>query len=247
MSFGFGVGDFLAVGKLAWTLYREGFLVARGAPREFRLLVDELKTLHTMMLAFAEEVENADSILIRAGEDRQKMVKNILNGIEETLSGLNDAFRKHRNLGSTSRSGFKRQWDKFKWAVDASDVDELRNKLTYQNGVLSLLLTCAGNSSLQRIENTTKAIDDGIHQLKGFIQQGRKGSLSPNPPVVSVPCNVDDFDSVAFSEQCMLAAEASQPWTAISIADWIKAGRWWLLRVRNFICDRGLLIMKAYF
>lgn len=46
MAFGFGVGDFIAAGELTWRLYRDCFLIARGAPQEFRMLVDELKTLH---------------------------------------------------------------------------------------------------------------------------------------------------------------------------------------------------------
>jgi hypothetical protein len=49
MSFGYGIGDIIAVGNLAWELYYDFFLVARGAPQEFRLLVDELKTLHATM------------------------------------------------------------------------------------------------------------------------------------------------------------------------------------------------------
>ena len=130
MSLGFGVGDFLTVGSLAWTLYRDCILLARGAPQEFKMLVEELKTLHMMMKSFHDEFLDPDSVLVKAGEDRHRMIKSILDRINGILTALNDAFRKHCNLGSTARVGrLKRGWDKFKWALDAKDVDGLRSKV----------------------------------------------------------------------------------------------------------------------
>lgn len=129
MSFGFGVGDFLAAANLAWTLYHDCILVARGAPQEFRMLVEELKTLHMMMKSLDIEFKDPDSVLVRAGEDRHRMIGEMLRRIIEILHTLTDAFNKHRNLGSTARSKFKRGWDKFKWALDAKDIDGLRSKV----------------------------------------------------------------------------------------------------------------------
>jgi hypothetical protein len=45
MSFGFAVGDSIAVGQLAQSLYKDVYLVARGAPEEVRLLVSEVAIL----------------------------------------------------------------------------------------------------------------------------------------------------------------------------------------------------------
>lgn len=129
MSYGFGIGDFLAVGNLAYVLYNDLIKVARGAPEEFRLLVHELTTLHTMMRSFDEEFKNKDSVLARAGQDRHKLIGEILARINTTLKALNVCFEKHRNLGSTARKGIKRSWDKIKWALDVKDVDELRSKV----------------------------------------------------------------------------------------------------------------------
>jgi len=130
MSFGFSADDFLAVGNLAWTLYRECILLARGAPKEFIMLVEELKTLHMMMKSFHDEFQDPDSVLVKAGEDRHRMIKSILDRINEILTALNEAFRKHCNLGTTARVGrLQRSWDKLKWALDAKDVDGLRSKV----------------------------------------------------------------------------------------------------------------------
>jgi hypothetical protein len=129
MASGPGVGDVIAVGKLAWDLYHDCFLVARGAPQEFRLLVDELKTLHASMKVFKEEFKDPNSVLSRAGEDRLRMVGQLVEQVNQTLKGLESCFKKHRNLGNASRSGVKRGWDKFRWSIDAKDVDGLRNKV----------------------------------------------------------------------------------------------------------------------
>ena len=167
MSFGFGVGDFIAVGEIAWRLYHEGFLIARGAPQDFRLLVEELRSLHTTMKLFEDEFKDPNSILVLAGEERLGTVKDLLGEVKQVLKGLQDAFDKHRKLGNLSRTAFKRGWDQVKWAaVGAKDVDGLRTKvggldsrplclplrstcslflqLSYLNGLFTLLLICAG-------------------------------------------------------------------------------------------------------
>jgi len=132
MSFGISVGDFFAVGGLAWRLYHDCFLVAKGAPHEFRLLVDELKTLHATMKLFEDEFNDPTSVLVLAGEEQLRMVQNLLEQVKHVLKGLQEVYIKHRKLGNVSRTAVKRGWDQFKWAVGAKDVDGLRNKVGCQ-------------------------------------------------------------------------------------------------------------------
>ena len=70
MSFGFSATDFVQVGQLAWTLYRECYKVARGAPQEFQLLVGEISTLSNSLTILQEEVKDPESTIVQAGEDR---------------------------------------------------------------------------------------------------------------------------------------------------------------------------------
>lgn len=89
------------------------------------------------------------------------------------------------------------------------------------------------SSSLQRIEKNTKALDDGLQEVKEFLQIAQSATLSPvKAPVLSATCAIDKSTKIAFSERCMRAAEISQRWIAIGIEDWIKAGKWWLLMAR---------------
>ena len=64
MSFGFSVGDFLAVAELAWTLYHKCYKVARGAPEEFRLLLGEISNLSNSLRILNDEVHDPDSVLV---------------------------------------------------------------------------------------------------------------------------------------------------------------------------------------
>ncbi|KAF8460107.1 hypothetical protein BDZ91DRAFT_833254 [Kalaharituber pfeilii] len=229
MSFGFGVGDFLAVGQLAWKLYDQCYRVARGAPQDFRTLVDDLRHMWAVMQSFAEELKDPTSIFLQSGEERQCMLLEMLNRVRGILNQLQDIFEKHRNLGNSSRSGIKGKWDKFKWSIDAKEVDSIRHKVSYRTFCLLLLhsLTNTCVSSLQRIEKATHEIDNGLRELKGYLRRVPTGSLAPS---LTAPAAPDTFFRNTFSERCMKLAQVTQPWTAIGVEEWIKAGRWWLLR-----------------
>lgn len=127
MSFGFAVGDFIAVGQLAWTLYRECYTVAKGAPQEFHLLLGEISTLSSSLRILQEEVINPESILCRAGEDRVRMVSEMVLRVKVTLEELQKVAKKHRAL----EEGSKRKiiWEKFKWSVESKSIDSLRSKV----------------------------------------------------------------------------------------------------------------------
>lgn len=133
MSFGFGVGDFLAVSKLAWELYRYCYCVARGAPEDFQLLLQEITALSQSIQLLQEEAKDPNSTLVRSGEDRIRMVKEMLVRVEVTLQELKRHAGKYAKLGDAKRAKRKEFWDKFKWSVDASSLDSLRNKVYSRN------------------------------------------------------------------------------------------------------------------
>jgi hypothetical protein len=129
MSFGISVGDFIAVGQLAWRLYQDCYRIARGAPHEFRLLVDELRMLYTNMKLFEDELNDPNSVLVKAGEERLQMVQGLLENVKQVLKGLDDSFNKHRKLGDVTREGLKGIWDQFQWALHEKSVGSMRNKV----------------------------------------------------------------------------------------------------------------------
>jgi hypothetical protein len=145
MSFGFALSDFIAVGQLAQSLYKDVYLVARGAPEEVRLLMSEIAILSQSIDLLIEEVKSPTSTLIRAGESRVNMVNEVMKQANATLKDL-EKFAKKYDFGDKEggRAKLKRTWDKLKFAREKSTIDELRTKVQYHNGAMNLLLTAAG-------------------------------------------------------------------------------------------------------
>ncbi|KAF8536972.1 hypothetical protein BDD12DRAFT_982467 [Trichophaea hybrida] len=251
MSFGFAVGDFIAVGQLAWTLYHQCYLVARGAPQEFQHLLGEVTMLSQAIQLLQKEVENPQSTLVRAGEVRVRMVNEMIRRVGVTLRELERYAKRYEKLGDTSQPKRKQIWHKFRWSKDAPDLDSMRNKLVYHNGIINLLLTSAGkyefqevscveqftnadfcirSSSLERIENATNKIERRLSDIKSFIQKGEGNGI--DAPKVSRSIGDDEIFGLKFSAVLMKSAEAPGRWAAIGIDQWIPAGRWWLMKAQ---------------
>lgn len=79
------------------------------------------------MAILQEEAKDPDSALVQAGEDRVRMVNEMVNGIGDTLRKLEKVARKYEILGSSSKR--RQLWTKFKWSVEFSSIDALRNKV----------------------------------------------------------------------------------------------------------------------
>ena len=129
MSFGISVGDFLAASQLTLTLYRQCYLVARDAPQEFQSLVAELATLSTTLRLLQDEVMDENSILVKSGEDRLRMMKEIISRVEGTLKQLEKIAGKYAKLLDPGRSKARKVWDRVKWSAEMADIDGLRNKV----------------------------------------------------------------------------------------------------------------------
>jgi hypothetical protein len=134
MSFGFSVGDILAAGSLAWTLYNNCYKVARGAPEEFRLLLGEISNVSNSLRLLNDEIHNPDSVLVRAGQERVQMVNDMVSRVQVTLTSLQKVAKEYEVLQSTSKG--KHVWKKFKWSIEFSNLDSLRNKVRSRNSSL---------------------------------------------------------------------------------------------------------------
>ena len=128
MSFGFGVSDFEGTERLAYNLYAQCYKVARDAPPEFKLLVSELATIRTSTELLANEAKDPESTLRRGGEDRVRLVRDLLGRVNGTLKALQKHAEKYGKLGN-SRSSLKKAWAQIRWSVDASELDSLRNQV----------------------------------------------------------------------------------------------------------------------
>ena len=242
MSFGFDVGNFADAAHLAYRIYRDCYKVARGAPQEFQLLVSEVSTLSNSLKILQEDVKDPESSLVQAGDDRVKLVNDMVGNIKVTLNKMEKIARKYEIMGSTTASKGKQMWTRFRWTFDWSTIEKLRGKLNQHNTMMSLLLTQIGNSSLQKIQSSTNALESDIHEIRKYMpaQQGgeaknQKGSEGAPIPFLSFEHDEllvkDDISRSSLSAVLLKHAEMHQPWSTIGVSQWIETGTWWLLRV----------------
>ncbi|XMA13413.1 hypothetical protein WAI453_006204 [Rhynchosporium graminicola] len=158
MSFGFGVGDFLAVGKLAWAVYKS----CKDAPESFSNMSTEVLLLHAVL----KEVEEAlaDEPLT---ESKKLNLATIGSGCHSVLSDLQILLTKYESMGPQSR----RTWDRMKWG--SNDVTGLRARLTSNTILLTTFLvisqvTCS-EDSIDLSRNFKMAIKDGSEDIVRLI------------------------------------------------------------------------------
>ena len=89
--------------------------------------MNELSTLSNSLTILQEEVKDPESTLRRAGDDRVRMMNEMIAGIEETLKRLRKVASKYDILVSGSKT--KQIWAKIKWSAEFSSIDRLRNKV----------------------------------------------------------------------------------------------------------------------
>lgn len=130
MSFGFSVGDFAGTLQLAWTLYTKCYKIAKGAPKDFKCLRDEINTLHSSIKLLQHDVLDKESVLVRAGADRVEMVKRVMRQVDVTLKELEKHSKKYESLGKEHSSSIKKWWTSVRWSAEASELDALRNKVS---------------------------------------------------------------------------------------------------------------------
>ncbi|KAG8531404.1 uncharacterized protein KY384_003033 [Bacidia gigantensis] len=149
MSINWGVTDILAIAKLSWDLYHGCYLVARGAPDEFRMLVNELCSLQGVLRSLRDDISSDKSYLDRLDENRKETLEKCLQSCVMTLQKLEKLTNKYRKLGIGDGPQF---WTKFKWTTKQKEIAQIRNNIMVHTCNLSLCMSSIGNSSLARIE-----------------------------------------------------------------------------------------------
>jgi hypothetical protein len=221
MSFGFGLGDFVTALKIANDLYKDIYLAGRAAPQELQLLRDDIGLLAQSIQLLIDEVKNLESTLVCAGPIRVEMVNTLMSRALETLRELQTIKSKHININTPNRSKIKRILDKTKWALDVPSIEALRGKIQVHNGYISLLLTSAGNSSLERVEKVNREMTRDIEGIKGIL------SISIEAPIISsIDGDGEKMFQISLSHAFMSNAEVKRPWLAIGLDEWLHAGRW---------------------
>ena len=99
MSFGFAVGDFLAVGNLCWKVYKK----CKDAPGNYAELSGEVSYLYTVIKE-TEEMLSQQSLTAK----QQAGLATCRQGCEDVLQNLNNLLIKYESLGTQSQRTFDR-------------------------------------------------------------------------------------------------------------------------------------------
>lgn len=134
MSFGFSIGDFIAVGELCWKLYRDVYAVSKNAPAEVQLLHKELSDVSNVIKALIEDVQQPDSGIAQAGPDRVELTITIMGRTKDILVELEELCNKFESLrapqnGASKRRVWKQSWDRLKYAKEARTISDIRTKV----------------------------------------------------------------------------------------------------------------------
>lgn len=130
MSFGFGVGDFLAAGERCLKLHHAVCEVSQDAPVELRGIRDELRALLNTIWLLNNDIQDY-------GPDQERnlnVVVDIMRKVNDTLLEVQSLAEKHGLLhvpekGGASRQSLKVQWGSFMLSKEWSTVNELRAKV----------------------------------------------------------------------------------------------------------------------
>lgn len=130
MSIGLTVGGSEGIVKQALDLYRHYYWIARGAPQELKLLVDELRVLITSIGLLAAEAQDPESALSSGGEGRVRLVGEPLKCVQGTLKAIKKHAETYGKLGSSGPE-LEGAWARFQRSVGVSNLDLLRNQVQF--------------------------------------------------------------------------------------------------------------------
>ncbi|KAF6223229.1 hypothetical protein HO133_000071 [Letharia lupina] len=146
VPYGVGVGDFVAVGTVAWSVYK----YCKAAPGSFGNISTEVLSLHAVLKESEETLFT--HALPPARAERLKVIKD---GCDTVLADLQTLVNKYESLGTKS----KQTWDRMKWGNE--DIAEIRARLTSNITMLTAFI------STSQISVETK--------LDKFIEEFRQG------------------------------------------------------------------------
>lgn len=170
MSFGFSPGDFIAVAKLAKSIYK----ACKNGPSEYKEICSEAKSLRFALEGLAEDANSPDSALNRKGIKRKGELDEIVANCRMTMTMLQTFVDQHSKLMSNGNNKLVRVWGSYK--VGSSDLDSIRGKLTFYTSTISMFLLSLQGTTLSRIETKLDRIYARI--LQDDMTQARDSSAS---------------------------------------------------------------------
>ncbi|MCJ1272192.1 hypothetical protein MMC22_012100 [Lobaria immixta] len=146
MGFGYSVGDFVAIGQLAWKIYK----VCKDAPESFKNIAQEVLSLHAVLKELEETYSDAN--FSAAQQSRLRIVGDGCRAVLEDLQGLVD---RYKSLDTKT----KRTWDRLAWGSE--DIAELRSRLISNTGLLTTFINASQVTVQKKLDMFLQEFRDG--------------------------------------------------------------------------------------
>jgi hypothetical protein len=148
MSFGYSVGDFLALTQLAWKVVQNS-RKACGAHDE---LTGEITRLHMVLRRLELEMSKPDSLLNRSDDNRREELADLSVDCNRVLRVLSCVLEKYNALSDEQRSVTK-LWQKIRFGNgEMQDLGEIRLKISTYSSAITLFLNLLSIGSQGKIE-----------------------------------------------------------------------------------------------
>ena len=164
MSFGFSVGDFMALIQITSRTY-QGWKKACG---EYTDITRELDSLQTILSRLAVEVQVPTSLLLHHDRDLSQLRAITLN-CREVVSQLATVVSSYDGIVKSRRSN----WDRIRFSQ--KNLGGLRGKLILQINTLGIYLDVLGVSAIGRMENNVKELPEMKRVIDGLAAEIRAG------------------------------------------------------------------------
>ena len=151
MSFGYGIGDVIALAQLSWSVYTS----CKDAPVSFQNVSQEVLSLHTVLKEVEANLSGSDLT-----PQQQTGLRTVSDGCHSVLQELKGLVTKYENLGTQRKA----LWVRLRWG--AKDIAEIRLRLISNTNLLTAYLS----SSQVLLEK----------KLKEFIGDYQAGKVVPS-------------------------------------------------------------------
>ena len=148
MSFGYGVGDVMAISRLAFKVYT----TCKDAPDDYRDILDEVRSLHIIINNAAQYFKGPTF-----RDDKRQEGQEVLRGSLNLLKDLDSLIAKYNSLappsaspstGTSTRKAFQRARLGISLVIGTEDIAELRARLTSNTTLLSSFIQRFGLSTI---------------------------------------------------------------------------------------------------
>ncbi|KAJ5212611.1 uncharacterized protein N7498_004257 [Penicillium cinerascens] len=168
MSFGFGVGDFLAVLQLANDL-RGRFA---QAPREYKAITEEVESLIIVL----NRIDSFDEEQLKQQKDD---VSQVIQNCDNVLQDLDSRLRKFHVFAKDSTPDWtdkvRQAWKRVRW--DQAEINNFRSRIVVNISLLNLIISKANQISESRHEIQTLNQKQEDHERDRILSW-----LSPSSP-----------------------------------------------------------------